>query len=232
MQRACPICSSTNLRSEFASGGGAGFQQFRCMDCAWEWRDDPTAEELSAAILVPDVVDDVIGWRAWNVIETSDGPRLASQGYGGAGASGLWIPGQPMHAHCTRGGSHRSPDEGCSCGYYAARTREHLLGLDHYHRYDRSNGPVVIGQLQMWGKIVPATLGWRAEIVYPKRVLVPYEFWQVVNPLREAYGESVEIELETTLVLPKSDEPRWCRFCGAQMPQRSPKCSNCEKVND
>lgn len=231
MARTC-TCGSTNIAAEFQSGGGSGFAQFRCRDCAWTWHDTPTKEELGAAVTVPDVMDDVIGWRAWNVITTTDGPRLASQGYGGSGASGLWIPGEPMHALCTRGGGHRSPDEGCSCGYYAARTREHLMSLDSYHRYDRSSHPVVMGELQMWGKVIPATLGWRAEIVYPKHVRVPYEFWQLVNPLKEAYGESVDFTLETTLVLPKTDEPRWCRYCGSQMKDRNPKCGFCEKVND
>ena len=63
--------------------------------------------------------------------------------------------------------AHRTPGEGCTCGIYAARNLRHLrgqllLGLT----------PMVVGEVAMWGKVIPGQHGYRAEFAYPKRLRI------------------------------------------------------------
>lgn len=208
----------------------------------------PKCVEEMEGVRVPDIVGDVLGWRAWYLtwlapsggrhriaagdaasFEWPDGweIRLESQSYGGARANSLWIPGEWNVAQCAGGNPHVAPDESCRCGFYAARTREHLLTMS-YHHYKPGERPVAMGQVQMAGKVIPASNGFRAMKVRPRCILVPYEFWQYVKPLDAAYGAHVSVELDNTLVMPRGETPKWCERCGARMPDRSFRCGFCE----
>lgn len=206
---ACASCMSTfdlmdALRAAFASGNTPGRMQ------------------------MPDELGEVIGFRAWHIIDTSEGVRLASTGYGGAHSRQVWIPGDVNHAICDK--AHTPADLHCSCGFYAAVSREHLLSLNTYHLYDKGNRvvPVAIGQVMMDGQVVVATLGWRGENAWPISVLVPHLFWKYATPLAAEYGPyGVEVRLDNTLVMPKSKGPKWCTKCGAKLKDRTPKCHLC-----
>jgi hypothetical protein len=93
--------------------------------------------------------------------------------------------------------THAVPDPKCGCGLYAARTLQHLAGMP-YHLYYEDEF-VVLGEVALWGGVIPGTLGWRAQYGYPRRLLVPFEAWRLVKPLRDAYG--VPVELSNTLAL-------------------------------
>jgi hypothetical protein len=57
---------------------------------------------------------------------------------------------------------HRSPEPGCTCGFYATNDPARLA------RTGRAVG--VVGQVSMWGRVIEHRHGWRAEFVYPARL--------------------------------------------------------------
>jgi hypothetical protein len=58
--------------------------------------------------------------------------------------------------------THRSPEPGCTCGYYAAK---------HPARLARAGRTAsVIGTVSMWGRVIEHTNGWRARHMYPARL--------------------------------------------------------------
>jgi len=103
------------------------------------------------------VPEAVLGWRAWSVIETDDGPRLSSL----TRAQG-WTPGEELRAACDRR-QHDSPKRWCSCGVYAGADPADLAALG------RIAGGVV-GQVSLWGRIVEHSRGHRASVAYPARL--------------------------------------------------------------
>lgn len=196
---------------------------FICAECMAIFT-PPTPDGIN----VPDKLGEVIGWRAWHIADTSEGMRLASTGYGGKYSRQVWIPGEVNDAICPKG--HRAADPQCGCGFYAARTRDHLLSLNRYHLYGHGAKATVavIGQVAMDGQVNVCTLGWRAEHAWPLNIHVPYEYWRLVEPLSEAYGAwGVEVALDNTLVMPADDGPKWCRKCGIKLKPRVPKCEAC-----
>jgi hypothetical protein len=58
--------------------------------------------------------------------------------------------------------THRSPEPGCTCGYYAANGPARLA------RAGRTAG--VIGTVSMWGRVIEHAKGWRARHMYPARL--------------------------------------------------------------
>jgi hypothetical protein len=97
-----------------------------------------------------------------------------------------------------------------------------------YNRYREGSTPTVIGQVQMQGKIIPASNGWRAQMVRPRVLYVPYEFWQIGKELGEVYGpHGVEVKMDTTLILPKDAVPEWCPKCTAKWQGRGISCEFC-----
>jgi hypothetical protein len=126
---------------------------------------------------VPDAVEPVVGWRYWRV--GSHG-HLTSIGPG----KQEWMPGRAFAAHCRHerldpdderwrlvDGSwwrpHKSPDESCPCGIYAARDLRSLRSRVLFGmRF------CVVGEVSLWGKVIPGSRGFRAEFAYPKRLFV------------------------------------------------------------
>ncbi len=189
--------------------------------------------------------DEVLGFRAWSINRENARrePILESPVIGRY----LWRPGQWLDAECasgrgtlpptsaeyhgslapsTRGDDDRqSPVKDCCCGFYAGKTRAHLIGMG-YGRYTGDN-PTVVGVVQMSGKIIPASNGYRAQKVRPRKIFVPYEFWELANELIVTYGPfGVEVECNATNMLDKATAPDWCEKCTAKM-GRSPVCDFC-----
>lgn len=143
---------------------------------------------------VPDALGEVTGWRAWRVVIDGD-IRLASVDVGRT----LWHPGGFATARCVRGVVHDAPDVACTCGFYAVRTREYLVGLGIHYR-SATDHPVVIGEVALSGKVILASRGFRAERARPLRLKVPHELWRLANRLDEAYGPNgVRVELDNTV---------------------------------
>jgi hypothetical protein len=145
-------------------------------------------------VRVPDVLGEAIGWRAWRVVIDGE-VRLASVDVGRT----LWHPGRFATARCLRGADHLAPDAACTCGFYAAGTREYLVGLGTYDRYTRVC-PIVIGKVALSGIVIPGSLGFRAERARPLHLHVPYELWRLAGQLCRVYGpDGVEVEVDNTL---------------------------------
>lgn len=116
---------------------------------------------------VPDYIEPVVGWRVWRVARDRERLVLLSGVF-----DDLWEPGCEAVAFCKRGRRHRAPVKRCSCGVYALREpaglARYLVGRD-----DRDVVHRVIGLVALWGRVVEADGGWRAERAYPTRIWVP-----------------------------------------------------------
>lgn len=129
---------------------------------------------------IPDAIEPAVGWRAWNLITLDGGVFVGS-----INAGVMWPAGRKFEAVCPQ--THEPPDPSCSCGVYAARTRKHLQKMG-YHFFDLDESRLVlIGEVNLWGGIIPGTQGWRAQYAYPKNFLVPYSMWKYATMLRQTY---------------------------------------------
>jgi hypothetical protein len=148
---------------------------------------------IDAGFTAPDVVGTVEGWRAWRVkLEPprfGTAPKLMSAAFNYS-----WTPRVKARAECAKcknpdpTANDHVPGTHCSCGFYSARTLDHLRRMG-YHGYSQSSGYTsVVGQLANWGKVIPGSQGWRAEFAYPAVLFVPFEAWRLRKPLMRAYG--------------------------------------------
>jgi hypothetical protein len=143
---------------------------------------------------VPDVAGEALGWRAWQLVGTLKVPRLMSINAAGHAVShedAIWPTKRWFIAMCPRGHIEDIPVEGCSCGLYAARDREHLVKLA-YGSYG-ADAIHVIGEVGFAGKVIPGSQGWKAERGRIRSLVVPYEFWRYADPLAEAYNVPVTV---------------------------------------
>lgn len=106
----------------------------------------------------------------------------------------VWTPGEPFVATCRAGGAHRSPELGCSCGVYALRGR---TGLERY-LVGRDDSTVVcrlVGEVELWGLVLEGDAGWRAELAYPRRLVIDRE--DVAEGLAD-YGTKISLVFQST----------------------------------
>ena len=117
---------------------------------------DPDARQLG----IPDGIEPLVGWRYWR----ADEGWLCS-----LNKFKTWPAGRPLRAQCTFAMDHGPlPGERCGCGIYAAidlPTLKELVQPD-------LESPLVVGEVSLWGKVIPAELGFRAELAYPRRLWV------------------------------------------------------------
>jgi hypothetical protein len=156
-----------------------------------------------ADLRVPDVIGEIVGWRAWKVIgdRPEKLPMLASVTHGHT----IWHPGYWTNAdcggrdHCSRSLDGGVPGEHCSCGLYCAASRYQLVDLgyarpeSHNHR---KGYPKVVGEVGLIGKVIPGTQGWRGEKGRIVRLYVPFQHWRLCQPLEDLYR--VEVVLDNT----------------------------------
>jgi hypothetical protein len=104
----------------------------------------------------------ILAWRIWRLRSDPDRglvePLLESCVYGDP-----WPPGEAFAAACA---DHPGPTTACGCGIYAVTSRETAL---EWARWAQSAlpHPIVIGQVQLWGRVLPYSAGYRAELAYP-----------------------------------------------------------------
>jgi hypothetical protein len=133
---------------------------------------------------VPDAIEPAIGYRVWKV----DNNRLCSLIH-----HTLWLPYERMQADCRVRAHTGVPVESCSCGFYATATFNSLFDMGYTGAAGLfASGPdnvyVIAGTVKMWGKIIPGTKGWRAEFVYPEKLLIPYSLIKLGKVLSDEYG--------------------------------------------
>jgi hypothetical protein len=142
-------------------------------------------------VRIPDKIAPEIGWRVWLIVARGGCDlRLHSA----VQAKVAWEPRAELRAECRRlptpevfNGApctHDAPSEVCGtggghgCGIYAAKTRAACL---HFLKGAYSPARVagdsvvhrVLGRVALWGKVLEAERGWRAELAYPVDIWVP-----------------------------------------------------------
>jgi hypothetical protein len=147
------------------------------------------------AFKVPDLMEAVEGWRTWRVPADPPPYGLPPKLYSATHGDYFWAPRKAMRAECDKcdqPGKGGIPGEHHTCGFYSAKTLDHLLTMDYHRRYDEG-WMCIIGRLANWGKVIEGSQGWRAEWAYPIEFYVPFEFLMThAKPLREGYGVPVK----------------------------------------
>lgn len=127
----------------------------------------------------PDSADPVVAWRGWRV----DAWQLTPDPSGWAhlvghrlepiaefGGRWVWRPGFAAAASCPRSRSreanHKAPLEGCSCGLWGFKDLARLLATPARRSLE------VIGEVNMWGKVIVTERGFRGQYAYPRRLIV------------------------------------------------------------
>lgn len=138
------------------------------------------ALEFAPAPAAPDYASAIVGLRSWRVSLAHD--RLLSV-FQPPGKVAPWPAREPFVAECdllehagkVAGRRHRDgiPSGSCRCGVYAARLDPEsaliVPGAD-----GRQVIPMALGEVKLWGRVVPAEHGWRAEFAYPGALLLPF----------------------------------------------------------
>ena len=176
--------------------------------------------------VMPDFMEPRFGWRAWAVdAELPDfglPPKLFSVSWGY-----YWAPKKKSAALCNRpypcsetqikedvkGEKFEVkigvPGESCSCGFYSAKTFEHLQSMGYHQYYPDSGRFTVVGKVYCWGKVIECQTGWRAEYAYPAKLFVPIEASYLALPLKQAYAPKEGVVLRNVLDTGDVDgEPR------------------------
>lgn len=105
-----------------------------------------------------ELVDRGAPMRAWRYWQLSARGRLRSV----AQRQVEWNPDRPMRALCI-GGGHPAPDRDCSCGVSGTRDLESL----RQHGLCVSPGPLIVGEVDLWGRVVEDSYGYRGEFGRP-----------------------------------------------------------------
>jgi hypothetical protein len=105
----------------------------------------------------PDFVHTITAWRGWGV---TNGELEA------LGSSSRWEPRRALRANCRIGEDHAAPQMDCNCGYWSFRTKELLIqAMERY-----ATSVCVIGQVEIWGRVIECENGFRSEYAYPKEL--------------------------------------------------------------
>lgn len=127
------------------------------------------------SLQAPDYVAPTIGWRVWNVVDVDGALRLSSLLY-----HSHWSPQEEVAATCRRSLAylpwgrmpiHTAPASDCVCGIYGAMHSEQARPFLWAPGTDSASYRV-LGRVALWGRVVQAQAGWRAEFGYPDRLYV------------------------------------------------------------
>lgn len=125
-------------------------------------------------LLAPDAIEPLVGWRYWR----AEAGWLAS-----LNRFQTWPPRKALQARCElpEDQAHPEPPPGthCPCGIYAAVD---LPMLQDLARPDLAE-PLVVGEVAVWGRIIPAARGLRAQFALPRRLWLVRESLPAAEPL-------------------------------------------------
>lgn len=127
--------------------------------------------------------------RAWRYWQLSPRRRLRSV----AQRHIEWRPGHPINAVCLTGG-HPAPSVNCSCGVSGATDLETL----RQHGLCVLPGGLVVGEVDLWGRVVEEPYGYRAQHAAPASIglvagTVAYDEQPLVIEALNEYGVPVTI---------------------------------------
>jgi hypothetical protein len=117
-----------------------------------------------------DIVDEaLVGWRAWHVVATPDGPALVSWWL-----NTEWPAREKLEASCPHHGA--MPARSHDCGIHGFHSLDEVLTYigqapapreaRFVRRVDGCIG-LAAGQVSLWGRAVAHQRGWRAQYAYP-----------------------------------------------------------------
>ena len=159
--------------------------------------------------IVPDYIEPLTAYRVWQWC-----------GFGVRSLNGSqWFPGEPFNAECdaeffTAFLQTLTPHNGdipgdfCTCGVYAAKNLEHLINIG-YEPYG------IHGEVSLWGKVVVAKLGYRAQCAYPKNFIVPVHHVPNAASAMESRMETLTVYgVPISVAFSESTMPFWSRESG------------------
>lgn len=137
---------------------------------------------LAKSERAPDLLEPVLGWRLWLLVEEGGYLWVESVLY-----PTRWWPRRAVDASCAVGGrrhpsasscrealpAHVAPHPGCECGVYAVRTPDALLPYLDSAYSRRVGSGFVLGRVRLWGTVIAGERGWRAEHAYPDAFYLP-----------------------------------------------------------
>jgi len=154
-------------------------------------------------LCIPDGIEPIVGWRYW---------RAEAGWLFSLNRFKTWPAARALEARCSLTDGHAEPPPGerCGCGIYAA------LDLDTLKEITEPDleSLLVVGEVALWGRVIPADLGYRAQFGYPRclwvvRESLPALDWTADVPLclSEMYGIPVE-----------TCDARWAVVAGGSTP--------------
>lgn len=176
---------------------------------------------MSASLVLPHLTIEksIIAWRIWYAEKVlfSSYPIELDYRLCSVGKQAIWPPRKKIIAKCLAlvsrqdsyvpyelsGYSHEVPDDSCSCGIYAMRTKTDLIKyLDgkHMNLADSNTGVIkVIGRVSLYGETIEHENGYRAQYAYPYALMVLFGDQRIVSSLREQYQVDVRAVITTSL---------------------------------
>lgn len=113
--------------------------------------------------MIPDLIEPIVAWRLWRI---AGGGSLES-----VGLPLRWPEQEAVSAICPFGpyhaSSHEAPVWSCSCGLYGVKRPEALAGALG------SCGDLVLGLVSLWGRVIEAPHGYRAQFAAPRVLVAP-----------------------------------------------------------
>src|SRR5258706_6955976 len=119
-----------------------------------------------------------VAWRVWYIRAGDPQTRLRPINSKGL----VWQPRVRQEAICVSN-DHDVPDPRCSCGFYGVWK---LQDLAPEFRWGHT-GTVVVGQIAVWGRVILATRGCRAQFAYPKQLYLATDDPLMAHSLRDKY---------------------------------------------
>ena len=134
--------------------------------------------EAAASLGVPDGMEPLVGWRYWRV-ESSVLTSLTRSVH--------WPALGRYEAGCRLVARHGPvPAVECHCGIYAARDLDTLKEL----ATPNVRVPLAVGKVALWGRVIPAERGYRAQYGYPLRLWL---VWESLEPLEQPGAQRIEL---------------------------------------
>ena len=123
--------------------------------------------------------------------------------------------------------AHPVPNENCTCGLYSGINMEHLQhDTDYIHRG-------IHGEVSLWGRVYPHSLGWRAQYGYPKYFVVPpdmlpFTMREIQRKMESLIAYDVDIFLQADKVPSRDGKkiPFWVKDYGYSQQGIEFLCSN------
>jgi hypothetical protein len=113
---------------------------------------------------VPDAIEPIRAWRVWRASTADVTGHLTLHSLGNGTP---WKPREMLEARCSLG-AHAAPNAECTCGVYAHKTRKAAI------RHARTIGGAVVGEVELWGKVVEHEHGYRAQYARPCALWMPH----------------------------------------------------------